>query len=281
MMSLATRRSALGPATALSLRRQCELLGLSRGGLYYETASETPLNLTLMSLIDAQYTKAPFYGSRRIAASLLRQGHCVNRKRVQRLMRVMGIEAIYQKPRTSRGEPLAKKYPYLLSGLAINHPNQVWGTDITYIRMPKGFLYLVAILDWHSRYVLSWELSNTLESTFCIEALQRALQQGRPEIFNSDQGCQFTSREFTGVLLGANILISMDGRGRAFDNIFTERLWRTFKYEEVYLNDYENGMQAFAGIDSYWKFYNNERLHQSLKYRTPREVHFGNKNDKN
>lgn len=278
MMPLTARRSALDSIDGLSLRRRCELLGVSRSGLYYEAASETALNLTLMHLIDELYTKAPFYGSRRLAASLLRQGYAVNRKRVQRLMRVMGIEALYQKPRTSKAERLATKYPYLLSGLSITHPNQVWGTDITYIRMPRGFLYLVAIMDWHSRYVLSWELSNSLESMFCIEALQRALDYGQPEIFNSDQGCQFTSREFTRVLLAANIRISMDGRGRAFDNIFTERLWRTLKYEEVYLKEYENGMQAFTNIAAYWDFYNNDRVHQSLNYRTPREVHFEAKN---
>jgi len=237
-MPLATRRAALEPAGVLSLRRQCQLLGVSRGGMYYEAASETPLNLLMMRLIDAQYTLAPFYGSRRMAASLLRQGYNANRKRVQRLMRIMGIEAVYQKPRISKAEPLAKKYPYLLRGLIITHPNQVWGTDITYIRMPRGFLYLVAVMDWHSRYVLSWKLSNTLESMFCIEALQQALEHGQPEIFNSDQGCQFTSREFTGVLLAANIRISMDGRGRAFDNLKTKTkaIWA----EKIYLKMTEN-----------------------------------------
>lgn len=258
----------------LSVVGQCELLGLNRSSVYYQPVGESALNLELMRLIDQQYTKAPFYGSRRMAAWLQRQGYDVNRKRVQRLMRLMGIEAIYPRPNTSRPNEEHKIYPYLLQDVAIVRPNQVWATDITYIRMRHGFIYLVAILDWFSRYVVSWQLSNSLDRYFCLEALDSALATTRPEIFNSDQGCQFTSNDFTKKLLAADVRISMDGRGRCFDNIFTERLWRTVKYEEVYIHDYDDMTHAHTRLNRYWTFYNNERLHQALDYRTPREVHF-------
>lgn len=274
-LSIDTRRSLVKPNPALSIARQCELLELHRSGVYYEPAGETELNLKLMGKIDKQYTKTPFYGSRRMAAWLKRQGDEVNRKRVQRLMRIMGIEAIYPKRRTSIPDEEHKVFPYLLREVAIVRPNQVWATDITYIRMRRGFVYLVAILDWFSRYVLAWELSNTLDRAFCISALQAALRRGTPDIFNTDQGCQFTSKHFTDVLKAADVDISMDGRGRVFDNIFTERLWRTVKYEDIYLNDYADVPEVYDGLGRYFAFYNDERLHQSLQYSTPREIHFG------
>jgi len=216
------------------MARQCELIGISRTSLYYESAGESDLNLKLMRLIDEEFTRRPFYGSRRINAWLGREmGHSVNRKRTQRLMRKMGLEAIHPKPRTSVPQSNHEKYPYLLKGLKIERPNQVWSTDITYIRMPRGFLYLVAVIDWFSRYVLSWRLSNTMDTGFCLKALDDALGQGTPQIFNTDQGSQFTSIDFTGRLKQEGVRISMDGVGRALDNIFIERLWRSLKYEEV------------------------------------------------
>ncbi len=253
----------------ISVRRQCELLGVNRSGLYYEPAGETKENLALMRLLDEQYTRAPFYGSRRMTEWLITQGYEVNRKRVSRLMALMGIEAVYPKPKLSQPGEGHKIYPYLLRGVGVERVNQVWSTDITYIRMSQGFVYLVAVMDWFSRYVLSWRLSLTMELDFCIEALKCALRRGRPEIFNSDQGSQFTSEKFTGELAAREIDISMDGRGRCMDNIFIERLWRSLKYEEVYLKDYESVTEARAGIDRYFRFYNQERLHQSLQYRTP------------
>jgi len=274
-LSIETRRRLVARDGELGIVRQCELLGIHRSGVYYEPAGETSLNLELMRMIDEQYTQTPFYGSRRMTAWLERQGHEVNRKRVQRLMRIMGIEAIYPKRRTSIPDEKHRTYPYLLRDVAIMRPNQVWATDITYIRMRRGFVYLVAILDWFSRYVLAWELSNTLDRGFCIAALEAALRRGTPEIFNSDQGCQFTSDDFTKVLEDAGVAISMDGRGRVFDNIFTERLWRTVKYENIYLNDYDDVPEVYNGLDRYFGFYNDARLHQSLQYATPREVHFG------
>ena len=261
--------------TEIPIYRQCELLGLSRSSYYYEPAGESEYNLELMRLIDEQYTKTPFYGTRRMTAWLRRQGYKVNRKRVQRLMRLMEIEAIYPKKKLSVTSNENKKYPYLLSGLIIKEPDHVWSTDITYIRMSKGFVYLVSIIDWYSRYVLAWELSNTLEVGFCLEALQEALKISRPEIFNSDQGSQFTSKEFTGRLEEEGIRISMDGRGRVFDNIFIERLWRTLKYEEVYIHSYKTVKEARESLGRYFRFYNNERLHESLGYRTPEEIYFG------
>lgn len=269
------RRRLVALDNKISIVRQCELLDINRTGIYYEPKGESALNLELMRKIDKQYTETPFYGSRKIAHWLRRkEGYDINRKRVQRLMRLMDIEAIYQKPNTSTPNKEHKVYPYLLKNLPITRPNQVWATDITYIPLRDGFVYLVAILDWFSRYVLSWQLSNTLDRGFCLEALDAALAQGKPDIFNTDQGCQFTSIDFTGRLKDADVRISMDGRGRCFDNIFTERLWRTVKYEEVYINDYEDVPAVYGGLDRYWNFYNTERIHQSLAYLTPYEVHF-------
>jgi len=259
----------------ISVRRQCELLGLHRSGLYYEPAGESKENLRLMRLLDEQYTRAPFYGSRRMTEWLATQGHAVNRKRVSRLMELMGIQAVYPKPRMSQPGEGHKIYPYLLRGVNVERVNQVWSTDITYIRMAQGFVYLVAILDWFSRFVVSWSLSLTMEMDFCLEALDRALDRGRPEIFNSDQGAQFTSEKFTGKLEANKIAVSMDGRGRCFDNIFVERLWRSLKYEEVYLKDYASVTEAREGIQGYFRFYNHARLHQSLDYKTPAAIYRG------
>jgi putative transposase len=253
----------------ISVRRQCELLGANRSGLYYEPVGESEENLTLMRLLDQQYTRTPFYGGRKMVEWLDTQGFRVNRKRVSRLMDLMGIEAVYPKPKLSQPGDGHKVYPYLLRGVEVCRVNQVWSTDITYIRMAQGFVYLVAVMDWFSRYVLSWRLSLTMELDFCVEALKCALRRGRPEIFNSDQGSQFTSEKFTGELAEREIAISMDGRGRCMDNIFIERLWRSLKYEEVYLKDYETVAEARTGIEKYFRFYNQERLHQSLEYRTP------------
>jgi putative transposase len=257
------------------VRRQCELLGLHRSTCYYETVPESAANLALMRRIDEQYLRTPFYGSRRMTAWLQREGEEVNRKRVQRLMRLMGVEAIYPKRRTTVPGAGHKIYPYLLRNVTVTRPNQVWSTDITYVPLRCGFLYLAAILDWYSRYVLSWRLSNTLDGDFCLEALEEALQIARPEIFNTDQGAQFTSREFTGRLESAAVAISMDGRGRALDNVFVERLWRTVKYEDVYLKHYATGAECHAGLKSFLTFYCEERPHQSLDYRTPTEVYWG------
>jgi putative transposase len=259
----------------LSLVRQCSLLGVSRSSLYYQPVPDSAEDLELMALMDRQYLKTPFYGSRKMTAWLRSQGYQVNRKRVRRLMQVMGLQAIYRRPNTSKPAPDHQVYPYLLKGLEINRVNQVWTADITYIPMARGFLYLVAIMDWHSRYVLAWRLSNTLEVDFCMEALAEALSKGRPEVFNTDQGSQFTSEAFTGLLLEQGIQISMDGKGRYTDNIFVERLWRSIKYEEVYLKAYGNGTEARAGIGAYLDFYNQERPHQALGYRTPGEVFEG------
>ncbi len=252
----------------LSLRRQCELLGLARGSWYYEPAGETAANLKLMRRIDELYLKRPYFGSRRIADEFE-----VNRKRVQRLMRVMGLEAIYPKPRTTVRCPEHKIYPYLLRNVAVERPNHVWSTDITYIPLQGGYVYLTAIIDWFSRYVLSWRLSNSLDGAFCIAALEEALLASEPEIFNTDQGVQFTSLAFTSCLESRGVAISMDGRGRALDNVFVERLWRTVKYEEVYLKDYENAWQAETSLREYFEFYCHDRRHQSLDNRTPAEVY--------
>lgn len=254
---------------AIPVSRQCELLGLPRSTFYYQAQPESPENLRLMRAIDEEYLEHPFYGSRRIAAVL-----GINRKRAGRLMRLMGLEAIYPKPSLSQPGRPSERFPYLLKGLVITRPNQVWGTDITYIPVRGGFLYLVAVLDWYSRYVLSWELSNTLDTGFCLQALQRALEVGTPEIFNNDQGCQFTSTEFVAVLKGAGVRISWDGKGRALDNVFVERLWRAVKYEEVYLHDYQSGLEAWSRLDAYFRFYSHERPHQALDYRTPVSVYF-------
>ncbi|KAF0132991.1 MAG: Integrase catalytic region [Candidatus Saganbacteria bacterium] len=265
----------------LSLRQQCELLDLNRSSYYYDPAPESEYNLQLMSLIDEQYTKTPFYGSPKITAWLKRMDYVVNIKRVKRLMRKMGIAAIYPGPNLSKRNQSHKIYPYLLKSLDITRENQVWATDITYVRLKNGFLYLVAIIDWWSRYVLAWELSNTLDSHFCIKALKEALlKYGKPDIFNSDQGSQFTDADFIEILLEHGVQISMDSKGRVFDNIFVERLWRSVKYENIYLNNYDGVLETYCGLKRYFEFYNDERLHQSLKYKTPAEIYFAIKPQK-
>ena len=261
----------------LSVTKQCELLGLARSTRYYESQRDDEHNEFLMRLLDEQYTRTPFYGVLRMTHWLREQDHEVNEKRVRRLLRKMGLEAVYPKPRLSAPGAGHLVYPYLLRGLAVDTPNQVWATDITYIRMRRGFAFLIAILDWRSRYVVSWKLSPSLETAFCLEALETALETTRPEIFNSDQGAQFTSQSFTGRLEAAGVRISMDGRGRFYDNIFVERLWRTVKYEEVYLKEYEDVDHAREGLGRYFRFYNGERFHQSLDYATPASVYFGTK----
>jgi putative transposase len=258
----------------LSIRKQCELLQLHRANLYYAPVKPSEETLRIMHRIDEIFTESPFFGSRKILEGLQREGFSIGRERVQSLMRKMGLIAIYPKPNLSKKHPEHKVYPYLLTNVKIVRPHQVWSTDITYIRLRPGFLYLVAIMDWFSRYVLSWRLSNSLDVSFCLEALEEALEQGCPDIFNTDQGSQFTSNEFTGILLSKGIRISMDGRGRAFDNIFTERLWRSVKYEEVYIKDYQAYRDARDGLSNYFTFYNNRRYHQSLGYKTPSEIHY-------
>jgi putative transposase len=257
----------------LSISRQCELLGLSRSSFYYQPATQTEENLTLMNLLDKEYTAHPFKGSRRMMLWLRDQGHPVNRKRVQRLMGLMGLEAIYPKPKLSASGGTHKVFPYLLRDVPIERPDQVWSTDITYIPLAKGFMYLAAIIDWYSRYVISWRLSNTLEGDFCLEMLQEALGKGRPEVFNTDQGVQFTAQAWTGRLQAAGVAVSMDGRGRCLDNVFVERLWRSVKYEDIYLKCYEGVPALRRGLGAYWTFYNEERPHQSLDYRTPARVY--------
>jgi putative transposase len=260
----------------LSIVRQCELVCISRSSFYFEGKGESPLNLTLMRLIDEQFLQTPFYGSRQMARWLRRQGHRVDRKRVRRLMRKMGLMPIYQAPKTSSANPDHKVYPYLLRNMTIDRPNQVWCADITYIPMRRGFLYLVAVMDWHSRKVLAWRLSNTMEASFCIEALQEAFATyGTPAIFNTDQGSQFTSLAFTEALADAGVKISMDGKGRWMDNVFIERLWRSLKYECVYLHMPETGSQARAAIGDWINFYNTERPHSTLNGRTPHEAYNG------
>ena len=267
------RRLVERDQTEISVRRQCDLLGVNRSGYYYRPLGESEENVRLMQLIDREYTRHPFKGSRRMVLWLVEQGHLVNRKRVSRLMEVMGIEAIYPKPKLSQPGEGHRIFPYLLRDVEVTRVNQVWSTDITYIPLAGGFLYRVAVMDWFSRFVLSWALSLTMELDFCLEALRRALRRGRPEIFNSDQGAQFTSEKFTGVLEDRGIAVSMDGRGRCLDNIFIERLWRSLKYEEVYLRDYALVSEAHAGIGNWFRFYNQERPHQSLGYRTPAELY--------
>lgn len=260
----------------LSIRRQCELLGVARSSYYspIQGNEETPENLAYMRLIDEQYMRTPFFGSRQMTTWLNRQGHTVNRKRVQRLMRLMGIQATVPGPHTSKHHPQHPIYPYLLRDMILKHSNLVWSTDITYVPMPTGFMYLVAVIDWYSRYVLAWELSNTLDNLFCISALEASLADARPIIFNTDQGSQFTSPEFTQRLREQQILISMDGRGRALDNVFIERLWRSVKYEEIYLHDYQNPIELYKGLNEYFRFYNHERPHSALDGATPVEVHY-------
>jgi putative transposase len=261
----------------LTILEQCELLGLCRSSYYYSSTRDDSFNLLLMRQIDEQFTRTPFYGVPKMTAWLRSIGHVVNPKRVRRLMRKMGLEAIYARPRLSQPHPEHRVYPYLLKGVTIDHADQVWCADITYIRLLHGFVYLVVVMDWCSRYILSWDLSVTLEKEFCLHALEKALWVSNPEIFNTDQGAQFTSVEFTGRLEQAGIRISMDGRRRLYDNIFVERLWRTVKYEEVYLHDYRMIGEAREGLGRYFYFYNTERLHETLGYRTPHEVYFGTK----
>jgi putative transposase len=257
----------------LSVRRQCELLGLSRSSLYYEPAGETVENLRLMELLDKEYTRHPFYGSRRLTAWLIRQGETVNRKRVQRLLRLMGLEAIYPKPKLSAAGRGHRVYPYLLRNVPIERADQVWSADITYVPLARGFMYLAATIDWYSRYVLAWRLSNTLDGSFCLEMLEEALSRGRPEVFNTDQGVQFTAQAWTGRLEAAGVAVSMDGKGRCLDNVFVERLWRSVKYEDIYPHSYEAVPELQRGLEYYFPFYNEERPHQSLDYRTPEEVY--------
>jgi putative transposase len=257
----------------LSVRRQCELLGLNRSTLYYQPVPESAENLRLMDRIDRKYTDCPFYGSRRMTEWLDQDmGETVNRKRVRRLMRLMNLYAIYPKPKLSAGQK-HQVYPYLLHDVKITKPNQVWSTDITYVGLEGGFLYLTAVIDWYSRFVLSWELSNTLDGSFCHDALEEALRLGKPEVFNTDQGVQYTADAWTSRLLTAGVKVSMNGKGRCLDNVFVERLWRSVKQEEIYLKRYEEVRQLRTGLANYFAFYNERRRHQSLDYRTPAEVY--------
>ena len=267
---MSERRRLVGPDTEVSLRRQCQLLGISRSGVYYVPAEPDAEELELMRQIDELHLEYPFYGSRSVARELRGRGCPVNRKRVQRLMRLMGLESVAPKPDTSKPNEQHPVYPYLLRGLTISRANQVWASDITYIPLARGYAYLVAIMDWHTRRVLSWRLSNTMDPSFCVEAVQEALSRfGQPEIFNSDQGSQFTSKDFIDVLLGAGVKISMDGKGRCLDNVFVERLWRSLKYEDVYIKAYADLVEARAGIGRYFAFYNTLRRHQALGHQTP------------
>jgi putative transposase len=274
-MSVERRRQMIEPEhPKLSVVRQCDLVSISRSGFYYQPTGETPLNLTLMRLIDVQFLETPWYGSRQMARHLRREGYTVGRKRVRRLMAKMGLEPIYQRPRTTVPHPGHQVYPYLLREMVIDRPNQVWCADITYIPMRRGFLYLVAVMDWSTRKVLSWRVSNTMDVEFCIEALEEALARfRRPDIFNTDQGSQFTSPRFTGVLREAGVRISMDGRGRWMDNVFIERLWRSLKYECIYLHAFETGSELRAGLTSWIGYYNARRPHSTLAGRTPDEAY--------
>ncbi len=276
---LETRRQWIEPKDPeLPIVSQCRILAVPRSSYYYEPArTESEENLRLMREIDEVYLEFPFFGSPRMTLRLRELGWVVNEKRVARLMRLMGLQALVPGPHTSRRRSENPVYPYLLSGLEISEPDQVWCADITYVPMRGGYLYLVAVMDWYSRYVLAWELSNALDTDFCVVALERALARGRPGIFNTDQGAQFTSREFTGLLERADVRISMDGRGRAMDNVFVERLWRTVKYENVYSRDYSDGHEVYAGLTEYFCFYNERRWHQALGYRTPADVYFERK----
>jgi putative transposase len=257
----------------LSVRRQCELLSLPRSSYYFTPQPESPENLELMKLIDQIHLERPFFGSRQMTTFLQRAGHTVNRKRIRRLMSLMRIEAVYPRPRTTRPDTAHKVYPYLLRDVKIERVNQVWSSDITYVPMRNGFLYLVAVIDWYSRYVLSWKLSNTLDGLFCLECLEESLTKGTPEIFNTDQGAQFTASRYTGCLEAAGIRVSMDGKGRALDNVWVERLWRSVKYEECYLKDYESGEELYHSLKAYFDFYHRLRPHQGLNNQTPEEVY--------
>jgi len=274
--SLEQRRQWIGPEhMQLSVREQCRLLGLPRSSYYYQAQPESAENLGYMRLMDEEYTRHPFYGVPRMTFWLRWQGLVVGPKRVRRLMGLMGLMAVYPKPHLSQNPLSHQRFPYLLKQVAIVRPNQVWSTDITYIRLRGGFVYLAAVIDWFSRYVLAWELSTTLEVGFCVAVVERALASQRPEIFNTDQGVQFTSAAFQAPLLAAQVKLSMDGRGRVFDNIFVERLWRSVKYEEVFLHDYQDVGESRRGLGRYFPFYNCERPHQALGYRTPQSVYFG------
>lgn len=259
----------------MSLRRQCALLGINRSGVSYHPVAPSDLTVAVMHALDTLYTAYPFFGSRRMTVEVRAQGYLVNRKRVSRLMRAMGLWAIYPGPKTSVPHPDHKIYPYLLRGVPITAVNQVWSTDITYLRLRGGFVYLTAVIDWYSRYVLAWEVSNTVDGTFCLSALERALRIATPHIFNTDQGSQYTSRDFTKRVLDAGAQMSMDGKGRALDNIFVERLWRSVKYEEVYLKDYQSMSDAVVQLGAYFHFYNTRRRHQSLNDCTPHAVYWG------
>lgn len=262
--------------SVLSISKQCELLSLSKGALYDKPVPIDEYSLMLMDLLDRQYLKTPFYGSRKMAIYLKSLGHDVNRKRVQRIMRLMGLKAIYPKKNLSARNPDHMVYPYLLKGLLISKPNHVWCSDITYIRIRRGFIYLTAVMDWYSRYILSWRLSNSLMAEFCVDALSDALHDSQPDIFNVDQGSQFTCEDFLNLLRERHIRISMDSQGCYYDNIMIERLWRTLKYEEVYLHDYRSVGEAYHSLSDYFQFYNTERFHQTLGYRTPKEVYYQN-----
>lgn len=275
-MSEDERWSWIDPASKrLSLTCQCGLLGLARSSWYYRPVAPDMAEMKLLNLVDEEYTRRPFYGSRKLLVYLRGLGYDINRKRVQRLMGILGISGITPSPNTSKRNHAHNIYPYLLAGLVVARPDQVWSTDITYIRLLHGFAYLVAVMDWYSRYVLAWRLSNSLETQFCMEALEESLEVGTPDIFNTDQGAQFTSEEFTGCLKNRRIRISMDSKGRALDNIFVERLWRSVKYEDVYLKGYQTMNEAHEGLNAYFRFYNNERFHQSLGYKTPDAVYHG------
>lgn len=276
-MTAAEKKLLISHVDEVSIAKQCTLLDLSRSSFYYESCTSSAHDELLMRLIDEEYMLHPFYGSRRFVVYLKALGYHVCRDKVRRLMTLMGISALYPKPKLSMPSKDHVIYPYLLRGVEIVRPNQVWSTDITYIGMKSGFLYLVAVMDWYSRYTLSWRLSNTLDGEFCREAVQEALQYGRPEIFNVDQGSQFTCREFVKLITGEDIKLSMDGKGRYLDNIFIERLWRTLKYEEVYLKNYSDGLEAYRSLGLYWQFYNNDRPHQALGYATPRKVYLEKK----
>lgn len=275
-MSRADRLALIeSEAPELPLTTQAQLLGLNRSGLYYQAVAPSAAELALQRRIDEIYTASPFYGVRRITAQLQREGVAVNHKAVARQMRELGLAGIAPKRNLSKAAPGHRIYPYLLSTVTASYPNHVWGIDITYIRLRHGWLYLVAVLDWFSRYVVSWELDQTMAEEFVLVAVRRALAHAHPLIWNSDQGSQFTSPQYTELLLAQGVQVSMDGRGRAFDNIFTERLWRSVKYEEVYLHEYGNPREARAGLTQYFQFYNGKRLHQALDYQTPTEVYFG------
>lgn len=277
-MSIHDKRSCINPDhESLSIGRQCQLIDLPRASYYRQSSlkKESAENLALMRLVDKEYTNHPFYGSRKMRDFLRRQGYKINRKRVQRLMQKMGLQSIAPKPNTSKPHPAHKVYPYLLRNMEITCPNQVWCTDITYIPLPGGFVYLTAVMDWHSRYVLSWEVSVTMDSNFCVSALESAFRRyGRPEIFNTDQGSQYTSNEFVSTVLDNNVLLSMDGKGRFIDNIFIERLWRSVKYEEVYLREYSSVGDLIKSLKIYFDFYNDERPHAALGSRTPADVYW-------